>query len=231
MTRSVLAIAIATILTGSSAMAQQTTPNPDQSVTGTPADDSRTANQNRKYDDATKSDANRNWDSKESFNKPDEKFLKDFARANASEVETGKLAATKAQHPEVKAFAKHMVDDHSKTIDKVQALASKNNIDVKVVPDMARKSSTDMLDNKDGAAFDRAYIDAQVDGHQKVVTMLQTEIKDGKDADVKQLASQALPDVQKHLKLAKDLQTKVSGTAKTSMRNDSSSTDKTVSDR
>jgi len=147
----------------------------------------------------------------QSTNSTDEKFLKDFAQANAAEVKAGELASTQAQNPEVKAFGKHMMDDHSKTLTKVTEVAGKSHVDVKEKPDLMHKGKDALLEHKDGAKFDAAYLKAQVDDHEDAVKLLQKEVKEGQDPAVKQLASQALPVVQRHLDMAKQLQAKVAG--------------------
>jgi putative membrane protein len=219
MTRPSLAIAIATILAGSAALAQQPATNPD--VAGTPPSTPHT-------DYRTTSPVTTDHTAADTTNHPDEKFLKEFAHANAAEVEVGKLAADKAQNADVKAFAKHMVDDHSKTISKVESIASKTNVDVKAKPDLMHKAKSELLEMKSGTNFDRAYMKAMVDDHTKVVEMLQKEIRDGRDASVKELASKALPEVQKHLKMAQDLHAKVSNEkySSTSTPNNTTATDK-----
>jgi putative membrane protein len=228
MTRSAIAILTAAALCASAAIAQ--TP---RDTTTTPGTESRSgANRDTTGTASDRNDATTSRSS-DATNRADEKFLKDFVQANAAEVEAGKLASQKAQNADVKAFAKHMVDDHSKTIGKVETVASKYNVDVKAKPDMKHKAKSAMLEQKDGANFDEAYIKSQVKDHEEVVQMLQKQIRDGKDPAVKQLASQALPDVQHHLEMAKQLQAKVSGgkdSSRTSMR-DAPSSDKTTTTR
>jgi putative membrane protein len=60
-----------------------------------------------------------------------------------------------------------------------------------------------------GAAFDRAYLDAQVAGHQNALTFLQSAQNSAQSSDLKKMISDAIPDVQKHLDRAKSLQSKV----------------------
>jgi putative membrane protein len=231
MKRLKLAIAVGAVLAASAALAQQPTTQPStrQDTTRTAPPDSRTDSATR--DNASRAMPDRNAASgtaaTSTTNRSDEKFLKNFAQANAAEVETGKIAEQQAKNAEVKAYAKHMVDEHSKTIAKVEGMATKLGTDVKSEPDLVHKAKAALLDRKDGLDFDEAYMKAMVKDHEKVVEMLQEQIRDGQNANVKQLASQALPDVQKHLKLAQDLQAKVSNDGRTrssSSRTDSSTT-------
>lgn len=191
MKRTSMAIAIAAILAASGALAQTPPATTAKDKTTMPAADHADHN-------------------KAQLSNDDEKFLKEFAQANAAEVEAGKLAEQQAQHPDVKAFGKHMVEEHSKSIKMVETVATNHNIDVKSKPDLMHKAKGSMLDGKRGAEFDAAYIKAQIDDHEKVAEMLQKEIREGRDANVKKLASDSLPHVQEHLAKAKALQTKLS---------------------
>jgi putative membrane protein len=222
MKRSSLAIAVAALLAASAAAAQ------------TSRTDDRNTNTTNSTHATSSAAANTNAGSKgasDSTNRDDEKFLKNFAQANAAEVEAGKLASEQAQHPEVKAFGKHMVDDHSSTIKKVESLASTLNVDVKPEPDLMHKAKSALLDRKSGTNFDEAYIKAQVNDHQKVVDMLQKEIREGRNANVKQLASAALPDVQHHLDTARQLQAKVANGSRDSTKDATDSNRSNTSNR
>jgi putative membrane protein len=147
----------------------------------------------------------------QSTNHADESFLKDFAKANAAEVDAGKLAQERAQNPDVKAFGKHMADDHAKTLAKVTEVAGKSNVNVKEEPGVVDKGKEMLLEHHGTGKFDEAYLKAQVDGHEDVLKMLQKEIDEGQNPNVKQLAATAKPVVQRHLDMAKQLQTKVNG--------------------
>ena len=54
-----------------------------------------------------------------------ESFAKDAAEGGMAEVQMGKLAATNAKDPDVRAFGQMMVTDHSKANDELKALAQK----------------------------------------------------------------------------------------------------------
>ena len=57
----------------------------------------------------------------------------------------------------------------------------------------------DDLSQKSGADFDKAYVDAMIDGHKKTLDLMNDEAKNGKDADFKAFAAKTAPVVQKHL--------------------------------
>ena len=71
----------------------------------------------------------------------------------------------------------------------------------------------DRLAKLSGAAFDRAYIDAMVDGHRAALGDVRTEAQSGADPDVKAWAMKASSTVQAHLTHATDQQRELGKTA------------------
>ena len=134
----------------------------------------------------------------------DQTFVMNTAKANMAEVEFGKLAAVNASNPDVKKFAQRMVDDHSKSLTDLRALAGSKNIVLPSELDPQDKTMRDKMAPVKGEAFDREYMSMMVAGHTKVVESFRTEMATGTDADVKAWASKTLPAVEAHLKLAQD---------------------------
>jgi|SRR5688572_4596141 len=60
-----------------------------------------------------------------------------------------------------------------------------------------------------GAAFDRGFIDAQVNAHQEAIALFETQANGGGDSDLKAFAQKQLPGLRNHLKQAQDLQAKL----------------------
>jgi len=144
----------------------------------------------------------------------DEKAVKDMAMADMAEVETGKLALSKSQNSEVKAFAQQMVDDHGQALSKVQALAQARGVTLPTELDAKHKAMAAKLEKLSGDAFDKAYMaGAGVKDHKDTKSKLTSDAKKIKDADVKALADQHMPVVEQHLKSAQQMNMAKSGTA------------------
>jgi putative membrane protein len=200
MMRSALAIAIASVVVGSAVLAE----NPSKKIFVAQLSHQEGVNV------TTSSDSHEETFNGSTTNRSDDKFLKNFAQVAAAEVDISKTAEHKAENAEVKAFATQMVDAHSKTISKVDIIAAQTNVDVKAKPDfMQIVKSTFTIDINVGESFDRAYMKSMVNDHEKIIAMLEKEIKDGQDLNVKQFALETLPDVRKHLTIAQDLLAKV----------------------
>ena len=143
----------------------------------------------------------------------DEKAVKDMALADMAEVETGKLALSKSQNSDVKAFAQQMVDDHGQALTKVQALAQARGVTLPTEPDAKHKAMAAKLEKMSGDAFDKAYMaNAGVKDHKTVHAKLVADARKIKDPDVKALAEQHIPVVEQHLKSAEQMHMAKSGT-------------------
>jgi putative membrane protein len=145
----------------------------------------------------------------------DQSFVQKMAQGNAAEVETGQLALQKSKNTEVKQFAQMMVDDHRKAGDDLKGLAQRKNITVTTQPTADAKATKERLSKLDGAAFDRAYIDAMVDGHREVVAAVRSESLSGMDPDVKAWAAKTLPTIETHLMHAQEVERSLEGKSAT----------------
>jgi predicted outer membrane protein len=150
---------------------------------------------------------------KSALDKADEKMLKAMAQANIAEIEAGKLAQSKSQNDQVKSFAQQMIDDHSKALSDVQALAQQKGVTLPTEPDAKHKAMATKLESLSGDAFDKEYMaKAGVSDHKAVHSALMRDEKKAKDADVKALASKMTPVVEQHLKSAEQMKSAKSGT-------------------
>jgi putative membrane protein len=146
----------------------------------------------------------------------DIEFILDAAKGGMAEVELGKLAADRAQNDEVKKFAQRMVDDHSKANDQLKQIAESKGIKLPTDTEAKQKALMQRLEKLQGAAFDRAYMNAMVNDHVKDVNEFKREANSGRDSQVKSFASSTLPTLEEHLQQAKQARTSTTGTKKTS---------------
>lgn len=136
----------------------------------------------------------------------DRKAIMDMAMSNMAEVDISKLAQSKSQNPEVKAFAQKMVEDHSKALAEVQALAKSKGVTLPTQLDAKHKAMLTNLEKLSGDAFDKAYIkQGGLGAHKETLAKLETATKGAKDADVKGQVDKMIPVVQEHLKVAEQM--------------------------
>jgi putative membrane protein len=122
-----------------------------------------------------------------------------------AEVELGKLALSKTHIASLKKFAQMMVDDHGKANDELKAIAQKKNITLPDAVDNDHKQKIADLEKKHGKDFDKAYVNAMIDGHKKTLDLMEKEAKDGKDPDLKAFAEKTAPTVKMHLESIKTI--------------------------
>ncbi len=133
----------------------------------------------------------------------DAEFATKSAAAGMAEVELGKLALTKSTNAQVKEFATMMVSDHGKANEELMAIAAAKNITLPTTLDEDHQKMWNDLNGKAGADFDKKYVDDMVDGHKKVLDLMEKQAKDGTDADLKAFAAKTAPVVKAHLDMIK----------------------------
>lgn len=133
---------------------------------------------------------------------------------NTAEVEQGRLAQHKTKNADVKKFADMMISHHGQALREQAKLAKKLNIKpaesetaAALKADGAKTLAS--LKAADTASFDAAYLQSQVDGHQKVLELLDTQlIPSAKTAEVADALRQGRAAVAEHLSQARSLQAK-----------------------
>ncbi len=154
----------------------------------------------------------------------DQTFLKNAAVGGLMEVELGRLATEKASSADVKQFGQRMVDDHGKANEQLATIAKQKNVDVATQLTGKGKADYDRLSKLSGEQFDRAYMQMMVQDHRKDVAEFRKESTSAKDADVKSFASQTLPTLEDHLKMAQQAQSSLRGASATSGRSTGTNT-------
>lgn len=139
----------------------------------------------------------------------DQAFVTKLAGVAMGEVELGNLAQDKASSRDVKAFAQRMIDDHRKAGDELKGIAQRKNFTWPSALPADAVALKERLSKLSGAAFDRAYIDAMVNGHRDVLTVVKAHVQSGVDPDLKAWATKASSSVQAHLTHAQDVQREV----------------------
>ena len=98
-------------------------------------------------------------------------FINTMAVAGMAEVQLGKLAAERSQDPDVKAFGQMMVKDHTEANDELKQ-ASPAGVQLPTQLDEKHRELADRLTKLQGEEFDREYMKAMVEGHEKVADQL-----------------------------------------------------------
>ena len=139
----------------------------------------------------------------------DKDFATKAAQGNIAEISGGATAAQKGTSPEVKAFGNRMVNDHGKALDELKQLAQNKGIALPTDVNADQKAQADKLSKASGKDFDKQYAAAMVEDHEKDAKEFEKASKSAQDPDLKAWAAKTLPVIQDHLKMAKDMKSKV----------------------
>ncbi len=135
----------------------------------------------------------------------DQKFVKHATESGMAEVAMAKLALERAQGDDVKAFARHMVEDHTKANEQLAQFAKDKGIEVPTQTDAVHQACMQMLQKASGRDFDRAYIYDQVADHVKAVLWFRDASQELKDQQLRQFAVATYPTLTQHLQEAERL--------------------------
>ena len=144
-------------------------------------------------------------------NQQDRLFVQEAAIGGMAEVEFGKMAEQKGQSSAIKDFGRRMVQEHTKANDRLAALAKAANIPLPGDLDPDHRTMRAELEKLSGAQFDWAYIQGQVQDHQRTAHLLEWEIGSGQDAELQKFASETLPVVFQHLQMAQSIAAQLTG--------------------
>ncbi len=136
-------------------------------------------------------------------------FVTTVANVGMMEVELGKVAQTNGASKDVKDFGKMMEDDHSAANTELQSIAAAENISMPAGMNEEHTMHVTDLKAKQGAAFDKAYMDMMVDGHTKTIDEFKKAAAGNENQKVKDFAAKTLPTLQKHLDKAKAIKAKL----------------------
>src|SRR5712671_4189612 len=110
-------------------------------------------------------------------------FLTSVAAGNLFEIDSSKVALSRTKSDAVKAFANQMVADHTAAGVKFkQAVAEAKLISPPEKLDAKHQATLDGLKARDGASFDKAYIDAQYNAHVETLDLFKAYAKGGDNA-------------------------------------------------
>ena len=133
----------------------------------------------------------------------------------------GKLGAAKATDTDVKAFAQHMVKDHTKANQELMATAKPKGLQVPTEPGVMHNGMTEKFEHQSADAdFNHDFMQQMLKDHESAVKLFRTASADTTlDPDLRALAKKTLPTLEEHLADAQKLESKL-GKAEHSARDE-----------
>lgn len=135
----------------------------------------------------------------------DRKFVEDAAIAGMAEIQLGQIATQRAQHPAVRDYGNQMVNDHTTANRRLMTIAATLGITPPEELDFRHRRMVKKLGKAEGREFDEDYIEGEVKDHKKMVEIMEEQISDGENPDLKQLATDMLPRIREHQQMAERL--------------------------
>ncbi len=138
---------------------------------------------------------------------PIKDFVKAAAQSDQFEIDEGQLAVAQSQSAQVRAFAQQMIHDHALMAQAMAQAAERSGL-----PPPPKGLSGDQamllsgLQSQRGSEFDKAYAKQQVLAHVQALTVQQGYVAGGADRNVRGAAASAVPIIQRHLDMARQLQ-------------------------
>ena len=129
-------------------------------------------------------------------------FLNRAGTAGLEEVTFARLAETKAGNPTVRSFATSMVADFTVLDQQNAALTQSKGLNPPSEMDERHAMLLQQLQPLNGVAFDRAYLDGQLQELTLIIQGFQREADSGSDTQVRSLAQQNLPMLTQQLRTA-----------------------------
>jgi putative membrane protein len=140
--------------------------------------------------------------------------LTQLAAANKAEIQQAQAAAKKASTTTVKQFANQLVKDHKANAEKLQQVAKQAGVSLAESSATTESQSATMgeLQGKSGKEFDRAFIAAQIDAHQRNLDKIRNQLLPSTDQPaVRDYLQQTASAMEGHLASAKHLQQDLGG--------------------
>jgi len=133
-------------------------------------------------------------------------FADKAAASDAFEVASANLALEKSPSRFIKAYAEQIIDAHTKSTATLKAAAAEANLTPVVTLPAVLQARLDALAPLTGAAFEKAYAAQQIAVHEAMLGMLEDYGASGDVSSLRTFANDAVPAVEHHLEMARDLQ-------------------------
>ena len=122
------------------------------------------------------------------------------------QVDSGRLAETKATNAAIRDYARLMVTTHIPVVDALNMILKQKSITPSsTLLHGAYDAMMFTLKADRGAAFDRNYVDGQVEYQKGNAALFEQEIRNGSDPELKEFARRILPKIVDHLQRAEKL--------------------------
>jgi putative membrane protein len=132
-------------------------------------------------------------------------YVEMAAASDLFEIQSGRMAAERAQSPAVRQFGQMLVQHHTQTTAQLAAAATAAG--TPPTPDLMPMQVTMMAQLRDasGSEFDATFARIQVQAHEMALALHSNYARNGDTPALRAVASAAVPVVQQHLNQARSM--------------------------
>jgi putative membrane protein len=141
----------------------------------------------------------------------DQNIMGHLLVGDSLEIELARLGAERAGDPEVREFARMLVDEHSRHLSTALEVARTNDVNPPMTADGDRHPVTlrrfinQLRSMGSSPAFDRAFLRYQIRHHDHELNALRAMRPAARDDDLEQFIDETLPVIERHLNRSREL--------------------------
>ncbi len=139
------------------------------------------------------------------LSKVDKQFMITAAKTDMTEAHEGQMAENQAMRTDIKDFAKTLIQDHTKSYQRLTKLAAETGISIPKGIDGAKDRTVRGLGGLKGERFEGEFARDEMAAHRQAIVIFKREASHGQNAEVKAYATEMVPVLEKHLHLAEDI--------------------------
>jgi putative membrane protein len=130
----------------------------------------------------------------------DAEFLRKALEGDRMEIASAQAALDNAQRTDTKNAARMIVEDHQRSSQKLQELASRKGW---TLPSATETADSDqaMTSTSGSGSFDDGFMADQIRMHREAISLYRAQASSGSDPDLRQFARDQLPHLEHHLEM------------------------------
>jgi putative membrane protein len=137
--------------------------------------------------------------------KKDRGFIRDIYADHKFEIGLGRLAQERARNESVKEFGRRMANDHTRLQKHWETMISNQGMDYESGMGERHRERINRLERLSGRQFDRAYMTLVTQNHREYLDLFRKEARRAHSAAVRARVTQAIPLLEQHLQMAKQI--------------------------
>ena len=136
-------------------------------------------------------------------------FMARAALAHLADLDMARVARMHSKNGAVTSYAGMILKEHQESLQDLTKLMREKNIAQPDTFDGETKQDIDRMASLSGSEFDREFINMMVSGHEKTIELFRSVSFTAHDTDVQDYVDGMIPKLDKHLRKAQELQSKL----------------------